>query len=163
MMRAIGLWLKSTALSSFVTGQAWVWPTCEVLHFMGLAMLVGVTLVLDLRLLGLARGLPVGPLVAMLPWAVAGFAVNAVTGALFFVGEPLQYLFNPVFWWKMGFIALAGANAIVFERKLRQRAVALGPGEEAPAAAKVVAAVSLLCWVAVMWCGRMLPFVGPAF
>jgi hypothetical protein len=163
MMRTVGLWLKGTALSAFVTGHAWVWPTCEVLHFMGLAVLVGVTLVLDVRLLGLARALPVAPLLGLLPWALAGFAVNLVTGLLFFVGEPLQYLFNPVFWWKLGFIALAGANALVFERRLRPRAAALGPGEQAPGAAKVVAAVSLVCWVAVMWCGRMLPFVGPAF
>lgn len=162
-MRAFGLWLKGTALSAFVTGQPWVWPTSEVLHFMGLAVLVGVTLTLDLRLLGIARSLPVGPLVALLPWAIGAFAVNLVTGALFFVGEPLQYLFNPVFWWKMGFIAAAGLNALVFEHAFKTRVAALGPGTDAPRGAQIVAAVSLVCWVAVMWCGRMLPFVGPAF
>lgn len=163
MMRTFGLWLKGTTLSAFVTGQPWVWPTCEVLHFMGLAMVVGVTLVLDLRLLGLLRRLPVGPLVDLLPWAVGGFVVNLVTGALFFIGEPLQYLFNPVFWWKMGFIAAAGINAGAFEGLLRHRVTTLQPGDEAPRGARVVAAVSLFCWAAVMWCGRMLPFVGPAF
>src|SRR5262245_45655907 len=101
MLEAFGIWLKTTEISLFVVNYPWVWPTCETLHFIGLAMLIGSVCVLDLRMLGVAKGLPLKPLHSLMRWGVAGFTINFVTGFLFFAGTPYQYIGNIGFYLKM--------------------------------------------------------------
>ena|SRR5215510_2056550 len=165
LLQQFATWLHSTRLSWAVAGgYPWIWPACETLHFMGLAVLVGIVGVLDLRLLGLASGLPIAPLQRLIPAAIAGFVVNLVTGVLFFSGDPGQYINNPAFWYKMLFIALAGANVFLFYiTGLSRRIDSLEAGDHAPAGAKAIAAISLFLWIGVMYWGRMLPFIGNAF
>lgn len=145
----------------------WIWPLCEALHFIGMAMLVGIVGVIDLRMLGMAKGLPIGPLQRLRPWAVLGFAINLATGVSFIALNPRQYLGPPLSLTlvaKMLFIALAGANAILFYVTGLGRLVDdVEAGHEAPRGAKVSAAVSLLLWVAVMYWGRMLQLFGKSF
>jgi len=164
-LQDLATWLHSTRLSWAVAGgYPWIWPLCETLHFMGLALLVGIVGVLDLRLLGVGRALPIAPLQRLIPAAIAGFAVNLVTGALFFSGDPGQYIHNPAFWYKMLFIALAGVNVLLFYvTGLSRQVDDLRAGDRAPAGARAVAAISLFLWVGVMYWGRMLPFIGNAF
>ena len=148
-------------VGSFVTETPWVWPTCETLHFIGLSLLVGVVLLVDLRVLGVVKGVSFASLHRLLPWAAVGFGVNVITGLLFFVGIPAQYTGNKSFYWKIGLVMLAGLNAVyftVFEEPWK-----LGRGEDAPMTAKFAAASAMILWVAVMYCGSMLPFLGNAF
>ena len=70
---------------------------------MGLALLVGIVGVFDLRILGMAKGLPVGPIQRLMPWAILGFSINLVTGSLFFAGDPFQYIHNVAFGFKLLF------------------------------------------------------------
>ena len=157
-------WLTSTQLSAFVNAHAWVWPACETLHFIGLALLIGNVGVLDLRLLGVQKGMPVIPLNAFVRWGVAGFVINLLTGILFFVGNPAQYVTNIAFGYKLAFMALAGVNVLIFYATGLSRTVALlGPGDDAPVFAKVIAGTSLFLWLAVMYMGRMLPYIGNSF
>jgi hypothetical protein len=164
-VEAFSKWLSATSLSwAMAGGYPWLWPACETLHFIGMAMLVGVVGLLDLRMLGLVKGLPLKPLDRLLPWGVAGFAINVVTGFLFFAGDPFQYIHNSVFWLKMAFIAAAGLNVAAFYvTRLHGQVEAVGPGEDVPPAARLVAATSLLLWIGVIYWGRMLPFLGDAF
>ncbi len=148
-------------IGSFVTDTPWMWPTCETLHFVGLTLLLGVVLLVDLRMLGVMRGVSFESLHRLLPWAAIGFGVNVVTGMLFFTGIPGQYIHNPSFYWKMALVMVAGANALyftVFEQPWK-----LGPKEDAPFTAKFAAASGMLLWCAVLYCGSMLPFLGNAF
>jgi hypothetical protein len=157
-------WLEGTDLSHAVTRSPWIWPGSEALHFVGLALLFGVIAALDLRMLGMAKRLALAPLHRLVPWAMFGFGLCLVTGVTFFVGEPLQYVENGVFWLKLLFIGLAGLNVLAFYGTGVYRAVEnLGPGEDAPGSAKAIAAVSLVLWLGVMFWGRMLPFIGIAF
>jgi len=157
-------WIKATKLSAFVVHSPWVWPAAETVHFIGLAMLIGVIALMDLRLLGLAKRLPFAPLHRLLPWAIAGFVLCLMTGTVFFAGEPFQYIHNSVFWFKILFIALAGTNVLVFYvTGIFHEVEKLGPGDDAPRAAKLIAVVSLFLWIGVMYLGRMLPFLGEAF
>jgi hypothetical protein len=115
-------------------------------------------------MLGLAKGLPLKPLNRLLPWGVAGFAINLVTGFLFFAGDPGQYIHNAVFWFKLAFVLLAGLNAALFYVSgLSRKVDEVQGGEDVPPAARVVAALSLVRWIGVMYWGRMLPFLGDAF
>src|SRR4026207_2436363 len=93
--------LKATSLSHFMVTSEWAWPACETLHFIGLALLIGNVGLLDLRLLGFAKGLPFVALNRFVRWAVVGFVINFVTGVTFFVGNPFQYINNLAFGYKL--------------------------------------------------------------
>ena len=148
-------------VGSFVTDTRWMWPTCETLHFIGLSLLIGVAFLVDLRVLGVVKGVSFASLHRLLPWAALGFGVNVITGMLFFVGIPGQYIHNTTFYWKMALVMLAGLNAVYFT--LLEEPWELGPKEDAPLTAKIAAASAMLLWVGVMYCGNMLPFLGNAF
>jgi hypothetical protein len=165
MVRSLSIWLHGTSLSWAARGGLpWLWPLCETLHFIGMAMLIGIVGLLDLRMLGFIKGLPLRPLQRLLPWGVAGFAINLITGVVFFTGDPFQYIDNNVFWLKVAFIVLAGVNVLLFYATgLSRRVDEVGAGEDVPGAARAVAAASLLLWFGVMYWGRMLPFLGGAF
>jgi hypothetical protein len=165
LLRSFGTWLHGTALSHAMAGGIpFLWPMCETLHFIGLALLVGIAGLLDLRMIGMGKGIPIASLQRLMPWAVGGFVLNAITGFLFFSGDPFQYLNNVAFWWKMLFIGLAGVNVLVFYvTGVSQRVDRVGAEQDAPFAAKCTGAISLLLWVGVMYWGRMLPFIGNAF
>jgi hypothetical protein len=148
-------------VGTFVTGNRWMWPTCETLHFIGLSLLLGVVFLVDLRALGVVRGVSFASLHRLLPWAALGFGVNVVTGMLFFVGIPNQYIHNQSFYWKIALVMIAGANAVYFT--LLEEPWALGPKEDAPLRIKIAAASAMVLWVGVLYCGSMLPFLGNAF
>jgi hypothetical protein len=145
----------------FVTRNTWMWPTCETLHFIGLCLLFGIATLVDLRVLGVIKGMSYPVLHRMLPWAILGFGVNLVTGMFFFVADPGQYVQNKAFHWKIILMLLAGLNVIYFT--IFDEPWALKPGDDAPFTAKFVAASAMILVVGVMYCGRMLPFLGNSF
>ena len=148
-------------VGSLMTDYQWMWATCETLHFIGLSLLLGVVFLVDLRVLGVVRGVSFTSLHRLLPWAALGFGVNVVTGMMFFAGIPTQYIHNATFYWKIALVLVAGANALYFT--LLEQPWGLGPKENAPLTAKVAAVSAMLLWVGVMYCGNMLPFLGNAF
>ena len=150
------------AVTRFMTSP-YGWPFCETLHFLGLSLLIGTVGMFDLRVLGMAKRLPVGPLQRLLPWGIAGFAVNVLTGLMFLMTYPDQYLYQWPFIWKIGCMLLAGTNALVFTLAIKRKVQGLGPGEDAPLAAKMMCAMSLCLWVAVIVAGRLLAFYKPVF
>ena len=162
---AFSLWLRAIGLQSVVDTHSWIVPTCQTIHFVGLALLMAGVGLFDLRTLGMGKGLPIAPLLARLvPLAVVGFLVNIVTGILLYAGDPSMFGHNLAFGFKMLFLALAGANALLFTVSGVQRQVeALGPNDDAPPSAKMICSASLFLWVGVMFWGRMLPFIGNAF
>ena len=147
------------ATSYFVTEYSrWVWPTLETLHFFGLILIAAAIGGLNLRLLGFWNEVPVAPLHRLLPWGIAGFALNIVTGMLFFVGMPYFHALNLTVYLKMLAMLLAGTTLLLFYCTGAFRAWArLGPGEDPPALAKFVAASSLILWLAVIVLGRYIP------
>jgi hypothetical protein len=157
-------WLRATSLSvTFQNEVAWLWPLCESLHFLGLSLLVGGAGVFDLRLLGFMKSIPVHTVHRFVPWAIGGFTLNLTTGLVFLISQPQQYLTNPSMWFKVLFLIVAGANAMVFETVYAERLKRLGPSEDTPRPVKIIAGVSLLSWFAVLYFGRMIPYLVPDF
>jgi len=154
-------WLKTASIASFVVGRPWVWPASETLHFIGLALLLGIVLVVNLRMLGIGRNLSFAALHRLLPWGILGFSINSITGMLFFIATPEQYTQNVAFHWKMVLLLLAGVNVLYFT--VFDEPWALQAGDDAPLASKVIAASAIFLWVGVIYCGRMLPFIGNSF
>jgi len=137
----------------------WVWPILETLHFLGLILIVAAVGALNLRLLGFLKQLPVAPLHRLLPWGIAGFVINIITGLLFFLGMPYFYVYNGSLHLKMLAVLLAGGNLLLFHCTGAFRTwLHLGPGEEAPPFAKFIAASSIFLWFGVIVLGRYLPF-----
>lgn len=137
----------------------WGWPVVESLHFIGLSLLVGTVGLFDLRLLGVARQIPVTALHRLVPFGVAGFALNVITGTMFVTSVPDQYIYNPAFQSKLLFMAAAGVNMLLFYR-FAWRGLAAGQGMRL---AQIGAAVSVLCWLGVIVCGRLITFYRPPF
>jgi uncharacterized membrane protein len=147
-------------VGDYVRDTPWTWIAAETLHFVGLSLLVGVILIIDLRMLGFMSQISFKALDRLLPWAMLGFALNVFTGMLFFAAAYGQYTNNPAFFWKLVFVVLAGANTLYFTF---DNTWTMAPGRDAPALSKAAAVGAMFFWVGVMYWGSMLPFIGNAF
>ena len=156
-------WLRSTPVSEAMRTSQFIWPVCETLHFIGLALLVGGAGLIDLRLMGLLKSVPVSAVMQVRTWAALGIAINVVTGVLFFAGAPDQYIDNPAWYGKLLFLCVAMVNVAIFETTQGERMLTLPAGEKTPPAFKLAGAVSMGSWLLVLYFGRMLPFLGNAF
>ena len=133
----------------------WWWAFLMGLHYIGLVLLIGTVGILDIRIMGFAKQLPVAPLHELVPWALAGLGINIATGLMAFIGMPLSYTYALVFWLKMLALLLLGLNAAVFYLTgIFDRVERLESGEDAPRFAKFVAGSSLFLWFAVIVLGR---------
>ena len=163
MNEALVVWLKGTSISEVMRTSQFIWPICETLHFIGLALLIGGAGLIDLRLMGVLKSVPVSAVMQMRKWAAIGIAINVVTGTLFFIGAPDQYIDNPAWYGKLLFLAVAMVNIAIFETTQGARMLRLPAGEKTPATFKLAGAVSMGSWLLVLYFGRMLPFLGNAF
>jgi uncharacterized membrane protein len=155
------IWISATTVRKFVLQNRWVWPACETLHFLGMSLMFGVLMIVNLRLLGFMKSIPFPAVHRLLPFGILGYGVNFFTGMLFFIGESGQYTENPAFHWKMILMMLAGVNYLVLT--VYDGAWALPAGADAPMLGKLLGASALLLSIGVMYFGRMLPFLGNAF
>src|ERR1700683_3223196 len=140
-------WLSDTEFSKLMVGSKWWWAFLMDMHFIGLTLLMGTIGLLDMRVLGFAKQLPISPLNKLVPYGIGGFMINLVTGALAFIGMPLFYGYDLAFWLKMLFILLAGLNVMMFyTTSAFQECEEVGPGQDAPVLAKFIAGASLFLW-----------------
>jgi len=155
------VWLSATPLSALLKAQIpWLWPVSETLHFVGLSLFIGIVGFFDLRLLGVIRRVSVRAVADLLPWAMAGFVVNLITGLVFLISQPGQYAASSAWWAKAFFLLIGALNIVLFEVAFKKRAYAVEAGEDPPLSCKVFGAVSLAAWSGVLFFGRMLPYIG---
>lgn len=151
-------WCRYSAIGTWVRDSTWAFPFLQSWHFLGLCMLLGVVGAIDLRVLGVARAVPLAALHRLLPLAFVGFGINLVTGVFFFCHDPWEYAFNIAFRIKILLIVVAGLNALWFRLGVFLDLQAWGPGIDASRLAKVISALSLLIWFAVITAGRYIAF-----
>jgi hypothetical protein len=147
-------------LAKLITSTVWFWVTCQTLHFMGVSVLIGVVGFFDIRLLGGWKRVPLGAAMDLMPWAIVAFVVNLITGSIFILGRPGIYAHSISLWFKLLFVILAGLNALFFQLTLKRKALELKPTEDTPVFMKLVGATSLFSWFAVLYFGRMVPYLG---
>lgn len=153
-------WLEGLGLGRWVRESVLLYPALEVLHLFGAVLLVGPLIVLDLRLFGLFRALPVAGLVGLAPvLPVTGLLTAVAAGTLLFLADPGAYVENPAFRIKLVLIAIGLGNAVAFHAFVYRRLVRAPPDRPVPAAAKVTAAMSLALWAGVVTCGQWIPYV----
>lgn len=113
---AICQWLEQTTIGTSIRESLWMFPVIETVHIFGIILLVGATSILDLRLMGLTfRDESVSKLAGrFIPWALAGFIIQVLTGLLLFSSEATKMYGNLGFEIKMALIVVAGVNALIF-------------------------------------------------
>jgi hypothetical protein len=153
-------WVASFPLA-VVRESGWAWATLEISHFFGLSLLLGSVGLFDLRLMGLAKGIPPWALHRLVPFGILGFAINLVTGLLFFIAIPVNYVRNPAFQIKLVLIVLAGINVLLFYRMMAAEVRTVAAGGDVPRMAKLIGLLSFCLWVGVLCAGRLVAFYKP--
>jgi len=146
-----------TVGQTFIFDNSWTWPAAETLHFIGLTLLFGVAIMVNLRAMGMVKGVPFMSLHRLLPMGVFGFLLCLLTGMMFFVGNAERYVAVPTFFVKIGLIVLAGINLIYFT--MFDQAWEIREDQDAPAVTKLVAVGTLVFLVGALYFGRMIPFL----
>ncbi len=159
-MEGIIAWILDTWVSQWVLSTPWAWPIAEILHFMGLSILLGAMLIIDIRLAGFWRDISLNAMRRLIPWAALGFAINLITGTLFFFGDPERYVANIGFRLKMLLVLIAGLNIIWFKLKIDPDLSSWSADQDSTTQAKAVAYISLICWFGVLLFGRLIPYIG---
>ena len=151
-------WIDGSWLANLVRDWPWMWPSLESLHFMGLTFLIGALAVIDLRVLGVAKRIPLAALEKLTPWAYFGFSVNLITGIMFFFGDPYRYYPNIAFRIKMILVVIAGVNLLIYKMKVEPSLIRGDYDDNASVLAKAVALTSIVAWVGVLAGGRLIPY-----
>ena len=155
--------LEASGLGQAMRQSPWLYPAVETVHIVGIGLLFGSIAVLDLRLLGFGRSIPVRLLARhVLPWTAASFLLIVPSGLTMFIAYASDFISSPVFAIKMCLIMTAGLNAALFHAIVFP-SVAVWDSEEMrklgpPPSARISAAVSLAIWICVIACGRLLAY-----
>jgi len=154
------VWLETSALAVAMRQWTWLYPSVEIVHILGFVVLVGAAVMFDLRLLGLSPSLPVSGLERhLLRAARASTALVVPSGILMFAAHATEMADNPAFRLKLAFLAAALLNAALFHRAPFRTVASWNLYRPAPRAARAAAVVSLILWVAVITCGRLLAYL----
>ena len=153
-------WLASTKYSVALHESLYMYPVVESVHVLTLCLFVGMSVMLDLRLLGITlRRVSVQEVTdRLLPWMVAGFIVMFVTGILLFYAIPVRSYQNVFFRLKLIALVLAGLNAWIFHVGIHQNVHQWGADVRTPPRARFAGAASLFLWALVIVCGRMIAY-----
>jgi hypothetical protein len=149
-------WIDQTSLGEFIRGSSWLFAFIEVFHLLGITLLLGSVLLVNLRLLGFGANNETVANVAddARPWIVAGFSLAVASGLCLFVSEALKCYNNPPFFIKMGLLFLAVLFTLTAHRRITRAAAAT----MSPAWRRTGACVSLLLWFGVGLAGRAIAF-----
>ena len=152
--------VEASGVARFMREALYAYPAAEVVHIVGLGLLFGSIAIVDLRLIGLGRQVPLAALVRFaIPWSLGGFVLAALSGSLMFTAHVEEFLEQPVFLAKMTLIVLAGINALALHRGALRGAAAFDASAAPPSRVRAAAGVSLALWLAVIGCGRFLAYL----
>jgi len=154
-------WLEALPLSVWIRegNSIWGYPTILFLHTVGLGFLVGLSVAMDMRLLGVASRLPLIPFAKFYPLMWIGFWVNATSGVLLLAADATTKAINTTFWVKMGFTLVA--VLLLFYLRRRFFNDPLLDSKPIPGKGKAIAALSLICWTGAIIAGRLMAYLGP--
>ena len=153
------VWLENTPIANAIRTIPWLYPAFETGHYIGLSLLVGGILLIDLRVLGMARGLPLKSMIGLLPFVWAGFIINVLTGSMLFIYGATNFGPNGAFQLKMAFMVVAGLNALAFDLAVRRSGGVWVTADRPPALVKGFATLSLVFWLCVVTTGRWMAYL----
>jgi hypothetical protein len=152
-------WLETTGIANAIRTTPWMYPTFETAHYIGLSLLVGGIMLIDLRVLGVARSLPLKSMIGLLPFVWVGFLINVLTGSLLFIYGATNFGVNKAFLLKMAFMVFAGLNALAFDIAVRRSGGEWVGADRPPVSVKGFATLSLVFWLCVVTTGRWMAYL----
>jgi hypothetical protein len=157
-------WLEKTPVAAAMRDSLWAFDITETIHTLGIILVAGTIMLVDLRLLGMGlRSEPVSQVVSrIVPWTLSGFGLMFVTGAWLFSAEASKLYQSPAFRIKMVLLSLAGLNALIFHLTIYRRAAEWDGKPVAPMRARMAGLLSLLLWIAIIAAGRSIAY-GPGY
>jgi hypothetical protein len=153
------MWLESTPIAIAIRDYRFAYATIESAHYVGLSLLVGGIMLIDLRVLGFARVLSLKSMIGLLPIVWAGFIINVLTGSLLFIYGATNFGVNGAFQLKMAFMVLAGLNALAFDVAVRRTGGEWVAADRPPSYVKGLATLSLFFWLCVVTTGRWMAYL----
>lgn len=150
-------WLENSAVARLVQESLWGYPIVLSTHAVGMAILAGIVLMINFRVLGLAPLISLSGLKTMYRVAWAGFVINLVSGLMLFVSNADAFVQSTPFLLKMALLVLGLVLLVMMARRI----FAVNPlfkGEEAPGPVKTMAAVSTVAWIGVIVMGRLIAY-----
>lgn len=153
-------WLENTSWAAGIRQSMWLYPTLEIIHLTGIVVLVGAAFMFDLRLLGFSKNLPLVALSRhLLPWSRRGLLLIIPSGILLFITEARTLGVDPTFWLKMTLLVIAALNVLLFHRFIFHIPSDKNIQHELPFSSKISALISIIVWIAIITCGRLLAYV----
>jgi hypothetical protein len=153
------VWLETSGLGEMMRRSAWMYPIVEIVHIVGFVILVGAVAMFDLRVLGLGGGLPVTALARhLLRWSWVGLVLVVPAGLMMFTAHATEFATNPAFLLKLALLATAAANVAFFHLVPYRSVGAWDVRGEAPVSARVAALSSIVIWIGVITCGRLIAY-----
>jgi len=152
-------WLENTSWASGIRQSLWLYPALEIVHIIGIVILVGAAFMFDLRLLGFSKNLSVYSLSRhLLPWSRKGLLLIIPSGTLLFITNSETLGRDPTFWLKMMLLILAAVNALVFHKWIFKHQINLKVQDEVLMSSRISAFISIIVWIAIITCGRLLAY-----
>ncbi len=152
-------WLENSEVALFIRQSTWLYPAVEIIHIIGFTVLVGAAFLFDLRLLGLARKIPVRESVKhFIFWARIGFLVVLPSGLILFMVDAVSIAYNPVFRIKLILIFFACLNAFIFHTFTVNTVDKWNFNKMPPVKARIAGILSILLWFSVIACGRLIAY-----
>ena len=151
-------WLQGTWVGLLVAESLWGYPLLETIHSLGMAMLIGSLGLINLRVLGVKRDLPLLGMRQLLPLAWAGFTLNAISGALLFTSDAVYFFESYTFRIKMVVIVLGGINAALLGQRVFREVAGGAPAPPPTVGTKWIAATSLVFWLGAVCAGRLIAY-----
>lgn len=149
------VWLEETGLAEWVRSSIPGYPSMIALHAIGMAVMVGLSLVIDLRVLGWFSGIPLSALQRFFRIGWFGFGINFLSGGALFSAQATTYITDWVFMSKMAFVLLGAITAAILQPGLAKA----GSGNQAPGGMKAVAGVAIVFWVVAIILGRLTAYL----
>jgi len=153
------LWLENTSVAIWVGGSLWAYPVLLSLHIVGLATVVGIFSMRDLRLLGLFTGLQPAAFLPLSKLAWIGFIINAVSGILLFTSQAVTFINSTPFLLKISSIVAGMTLAGILQSRLRSELVTSNGDVVISRSTKQIALVSLSFWLAAIIAGRLIAYI----
>jgi hypothetical protein len=154
------VYLETSGLATLMRQSQWLYPLVEIAHILGFVTLVGSVAMLDLRLLGFSRSLPVSGMARhLLRWSLGSLLLVVPSGLMMFSAHATEFADNTAFRVKMLLLVTAAANAAWFHRTSFRSVADWNTGVPPPLASRVAAGTSLTLWIGVICCGRLIAYL----
>ena len=148
-------WLEATGLADWVRMSIPGYPSMIALHAIGMAIMVGLSLLIDLRVLGWFAAIPLQGLQRFFGLAWIGFGINFLSGSALFSAQATSYIVDWVFLTKMGLVLLGAITAAI----LQPAVVNAGPGGQLSGGTKAIAALAIVFWIVAIIMGRLTAYL----